>query len=299
MMWPAVLPAQTAAPAPGDAPPVNAAAILAELKQIQDRQEAAKRQQLQGATADLIAAARTNDAATRVYADAMRETEFAGNSQRFMDWRERNKELLGTNKAVGTAARLHLQYLVLSLNRAANPKAQPPLKEIWDYVVQLATARQQFGPELTESELAKVLLQRPITDSPIVRARLLKPELEKLKDWELVPGSVEGIIEKDLRPALRSRKDPRLLDTWALQIDFRTKMAGKAEGNVTQVTFEQIELPRLLWRRAKDIAVLGQTNRATAEMVALVRKYPSHPDLEDWVKELTEMLGATGGKPAN
>lgn len=291
--------AQSAPPA--DAPPVNAAAVLTELKQIQERQQAAKRQQLQGATTDLIAAARTNDAATRAYADAMRETEFAGNTQRFIDWRDRNKEALGTNKAVGTAARLHLQYLVLSLNRAANPKAPPPLKEVWDYVVQLAAARQQFERELTSTEPGRVLLERPITDSPIVKARLLKPELEKLKDWEMVAGSVDGIIEKNLRSALRSQKDPRLLDTWTLQIDYRRRAADKAEGNVTLATFEQIEYPRLMWRRAKDIALLGQTNRATSEMLALVRKYPSHPDLNDWVEDLTNRLsaGGSGAKPGN
>lgn len=278
------------AQAPADAPPPNAAAILKEIEAIQSRQADNQRKRFETIASELTAAAKTNDSAMRIYGDALRETEFAGNTQRFMEWRDKNKDVLTKDRAVGTAARLHLQYIVLSLHRAATADKLPPFKETWDYAVALAEARETFGGDLTKSEIARNLLERPITDSPIAKARLIRQDLEKLQGWEMSPGSLDGILDKNIRQPLRAEKDPRLVETWKLQIDFRTKAAEKFRSDVALTTFQQVELPRLLWARAKDRIVIGQKNAAINEMVGLVRAYPDHPDLPGWAGELSGLL---------
>jgi hypothetical protein len=43
---------------------------------------------------------------------------------------------------------------------------------------------------------------------------------------------------------------------------------------------------------------IGQPNRALAEMLALVRKNPEHPDFPGWVKEIRDSVKVIAPAPA-
>lgn len=280
-------------PAVVDAPPPDAEALLNELKAIQSRQTSNKRQRIDAVKSELIAAARGDNSALRLYADATRQANFAGDAQKFSDWRDRNLNLLTKDKAAGAIARLHLQYLALSLDRAVLPADQPPpFKDLWDYVVAAAEARREYGDQLAlpPYEFVRNMLDRPIIESPVAKAKLIQQDLEKLKDWEMNAGAIDGILEKNIRGPLRAAKDPRLIDTWKIQIDYRTKLAEKRGGDVAAATLTQVEIPRLLWSRAKDMVVVGQKNRGILEMTAVIRANPNHPDTPTWISEVTELL---------
>ncbi len=272
---------------------MDATALLQELKAIKTKQSDARRQRFEAIAAKLRAASRSDDSATRIYSEAVRDSEFSANARdtaRFQEWRERNKGALSKDKAAGTAARLHLNYLAISLERAANPDGEPPLRALWEYATALKAARMEYGGELTANEVGKRLLQDSIADSPIARANFIVPELQNLKGWEMSAGSLHGVLEKDLRDPLREIKDARLLDTWKLEIDFESKNAESEKSDLNKAAILQVELPRRYWGQARDMIVLGQTNRGIGEMVKLVRAYPSHPDLPAWVDEITQAL---------
>ncbi|MDD5198303.1 MAG: hypothetical protein PHC88_00740 [Terrimicrobiaceae bacterium] len=277
----------------GDGTVIDKAALIKELKAIQAKQANTRRERFDSLAVKLLAAAKSDDSAVRLYADSVHDADFSansGDSYRFQTWRENNKALLTKNKAFAAAARLHLRYLAISLKRAADSDGKPPLAELWDYVTALSGALSEFGGEMTATDPGRAMLDRPITSSPIVRANLLTGELEKLHDWEMTAGSLEGILEKDIRTSLRAQKDPHLLDTWKLQIEFQSANAEKSRGDVQRDTFAQVEFPRLLWRQARDMIVIDEANRGLLEMTKLVRAYPTHPDLAAWVAELTALL---------
>ncbi len=281
------------AQAPSGLSPASTTALLKELKAIQDKQAKMRRDRFSGLAAQLTSASGSNDSAARYFADAVRQVDFSGGSgdgKRFQEWREKNKDLLSKDKAFGTAARLHLRYLVITLNHTSDPNGAPPLRDLWEYLSILASAQKEFGDGLAGNDESKRLLLKPLTESPIVRANRLEPELEKLKDWEMVAGSFDDILDKDIRAPLREKQDPRLIDTWKMQIDVQTAAQGASRNDTTRANFEQVDLPRLHWGKAQDEILIGQRNPGIADMVKIVRTFQNHPDLPAWVAELTKVL---------
>ncbi len=110
------------------APPVDAAALLKELQNIQTTQKQAKTGQLSHMAQQLQDATRTDGDTGRLYVDAVRTVDFSsqmGDAKRFQDWRARKKDFLD-NKAFQAALRFHVRYLALTLTAAANANTATP-----------------------------------------------------------------------------------------------------------------------------------------------------------------------------
>jgi hypothetical protein len=58
-------------------------------------------------------------------------------------------------------------------------------------------------------------------------------------------------------------------------------------GTVTEIQ----DYLRLLFGRAVDRISQGQPNLAANEMLALIKKYPTHPDWPSWAEKLRLRLG--------
>jgi hypothetical protein len=115
--------------------------------------------------------------------------------------------------------------------------------------------------------------------------------------WEMQPGNVTGIFNAVILPEFRATKDPRLLEYWEMEIKRAQEAASKKKLDVDQRDWLQVRRPSLLWRRAKDMELLGLRNRALSEMFSLVKAYPEHPDFASWTEALDAVLNPAP-KPA-
>ncbi len=138
------------------------------------------------------------------------------------------------------------------------------------------------------------LLGQPLSEGKIARAWAIKPDIEQFvsrsKNWEPTAGNWREILDHNVRNPMRFSKDPRLLDTWQFQMKLETSRQTNGRDDIGKANFTQVEMPRMMWGRARDMIVLGQTNGAINEMAKLVRAYPQHPDFPAWVAELSGIL---------
>ncbi|MDX2082279.1 MAG: hypothetical protein SFU53_15955 [Terrimicrobiaceae bacterium] len=272
-----------------DLPPLDPAAVLKELEAIEQKQEQTRESAKSTLSKTLQAAAQSGQAATSFYTDAVKEVDFAGRRDSvvaFNEWRKNNSDLL-RSKDLQTAAILYLRYAALSVQRR---DAEDPLDFVepsLNFVGELLTVDEQRGGWPGP---AKDLLDKPLTDSVVARWVRLGEWLPDDKSWERTPGNIAGILEKNVRSALRESRDPRLISAWDLQITTEAKRItqGRSEHQVQR--FNTIARPRLLFDRAQDLKVVGQPNRAAVEILTLIRAHPDHPDFDNWTEALRQSV---------
>lgn len=271
-----------------DAPPVDAAAALADLAALQEKHERSAETRRREAIALLRPAAQSGASATRLYEDAV---ENQGQPD-MAEWRKKNADLLRA-KPFEEALQLRLRYLLLSLERGRAPEAaarwaEPSLQYAADLARLLADASFATGPKE-----ARDLLQAPLGEGPLVRWLRLGPLLPPGDLWEQSPGDLGGILEKNVRTAWRKEGNPRLDESWQLELAAGVALAEArpGRGGRSIEDFNNFTAPSLLFRRAGDRAAVGQTNRATADLLDLARRYPAHPEFPAWAAALREMLG--------
>lgn len=240
-------------------------------------------------------------------------------------WKKDNQRLF-SNHDVDSAAALHLQYLAMTLERAGEESSEPMQAKVWDYLAQLyksvdlvADARPdkrkvKFSiydeKEKKTNEMVGNMqnLEAPVADNPrsyvdelltgsvttgwVAKSMELDGHLAALDDWETVPGSFSGILEKDIRPYLRKKKDPKLIATWDYEKSFLALVASKSLDKKVLTKFEQEDTPRLLWKKADDIEKLGMPNRALQLRISLAKNFPNHPDFEEWTQTILANLKA-------
>jgi hypothetical protein len=238
-------------------------------------------------------------------------------------WKRDNSKLF-SDRDIDTAAELSLDYLLITLKRASNDTAEPVQKEVWNHLAKLYKEADLIagfqddptqvkfdvydekegkvvgqmmgdienlgGDRMTENPRQYVdqMLNNAVTDGWVAKAMGLEGHFGDLKEWERSPGNFSGIMEQDIREFLRKKKDQTLLSTWDFEINFRRLIVSKSPDEKTRLEFEQKELPRLLWRKAKDAEVLGLPNRALQMKIQVAQTYPAHTDFEDWTVEILD-----------
>jgi len=302
----------TVAHAQQDAPPVNADAILRELDQIEQQQKQALTSARQSALNQIKMAASSASSAVDLYENAVEDIQFEGTKNKggaFADWKSGKAAMLRTKEAQA-ALMLHLRYLAMSLERKASDKPELFVQPSLTYVNELAATdalfiklaqsaaqpasserdREQQAVDREAIKLKDELLGRALTDSVFVKWLRLGPSLPKGDDWELTPGSLSGILEKNVRAELREAKNPALLSTYELEMKFLADRVTSTHRDHDAAEFNTVSRPRLQLARANDMAELGQKNRAVTEIVMLVKTYPQHPDFSKWVQRVRELL---------
>lgn len=304
-----------------DGPAINADAILRDLEQIEQKQKDAMQSARVNAINQLRNVAANGNAAADLYERAVEETRFEGSKNKgvnYQDWKANNAPLL-RDKLMQTVLMLHLRYLVLSLERGASDKpeifVQPSLTFANDMVatdalfLKAAQAVQQGkgGSEREKEEATAMervlkekvdLLDKSVADGVFAKWLRLGQWLPSADKWELAPGKIAGILEKNVRPVFREAKNPQLLDTWTLEMkllaDRVTALRLEHENN----EFNNVIRPRMQFSMAQDMIVLGQKNRAATEVYNMIKTYPGHPDFSKWVAALKEMLKTSAPAPA-
>lgn len=305
-------------PAQQDVPPVDAGTILRDLEQLEQKQQAALQAARTTAVSQIKQAASSPTNATSLYESAIQATQFdgvRGQGAAFADWKKSKAALLRT-KEMQTVLLLHLKYLALSLERKDSEKPEAFVAPSLAYAVEVAGADDLFlkqGQYIREQaakdkdgvavqreavKLKDELLGKSLADSIFVKWLRLGPSLPKGEDWELTPGNIAGILEKNVRPVLREAKNPQLIDTWEFEMKVLADRItfGRLEHQADE--FNTVTRPRLQFSRANDMIAIGQKNRGINEIYTMVKTYPQHADFGKWVQRLRELLQPAPAAPA-
>jgi len=137
------------------------------------------------------------------------------------------------------------------------------------------------------------LIKQGVGNSIFVQWYGIQKMVSDLKDWEAVPGNVDGICQNTLLPYYRKNKDPKALAIWDAKIQRESLVASNSNLAFKIEQFNKVRLPALLWSRATDAVVIGLRNRGISEMLGLVKNYPDHPDLPAWISKLEEVIAST------
>ncbi len=313
----------------GDAPPVDAGQLLQSLKQIREINDTGVKTHRNQAYAQISAASQSAEKSAALWRDAVKAVQFDGAKNEgtaMHNWKEGEGETMGS-KLCGNAAKLHLQWLSLSLQHSGGSDVKQLLPQVIEYTKQLqidtAAAdhlddqikkeHERGGPPQKQSiEDAAVkrmhdqLLRTAITESPVARwlqlGELLSEYGGKKKGepsaWEMTPGNLEGIYQSIIVPQFRTDKDPRLLEYWDMTIKRETDRAAERKLDIEQREWTQVKRPSLLWARSQDVLLLGFRNRAIGEMFNVLKTFPHHPEAQSWAAQLEEIIRTTAPAPS-
>ena len=78
----------------------------------------------------------------------------------------------------------------------------------------------------------------------------------------------------------------------------RESDSAKSRPAFDQEKFNTERYPQLLWNRAQEYVAIGQPNRALGEMFKVVKGYPQHPSLGDWIAQIEALLAPPTTSPA-
>ncbi|MFV0415734.1 MAG: hypothetical protein ACK5NG_05140 [Chthoniobacterales bacterium] len=250
---------------------------------------------------EISQAAENSGMALNMYEDSIKLTQFEGKSgqlQDMVDWKKKNVDWL-KSRAFSDALKLHLRYLALTLQRTGSDKPENFIKPSQAYLMSLQEAKDgNLSKKKKPPTQATKLLAGSIVNSPFVRLKRLEPFLVNLpKDWALNPGDAEGILEKNIRPFMRNKKDSALIKTWDWQINYEANEAEGSELDITVKEFNTTRKPELEAARAKDIQLLGNNDAALQELMRLLKNYPAHPNFEAWIQQALSCLPPDSAAP--
>ena len=297
-----------------DGQPVDIGQMLQQLRQLREVTATKTKADKQKAIQEVAAAAASGESAVIAWEKAVMATQFDGVTKEataFKAWREGEGEALKEGEA-RNAARLYFQYLALTLQRSSGTLVKDMLPAIINYTKELAAdqagmdnledtikhekeradAKRGNPRKTNDAEVKKMhdsILNHGLGGSIVVQWLKLG-EWVKVENWEGTPGNLDGIYEQTILPELRLQRDQRVLEYWDMKIKREGDNAAKSKLEFEHDKFLTLKMPALLWKKAADMAALGQKNRAASEMFSLIRKYPSHPDAASWMGKLEEML---------
>jgi hypothetical protein len=286
--------------APQDGPPVDVDSVLRELAALEDKQKQTNQQALASAINTLRPGSGGGASASTLYQSAVEATRFEGLPDKpsaFIDWKKQNSDLLRSSE-MQTALGLHIRYLLLSIQRSQAKDVKEFVQPSLDYVDDLKRFLETLNKLDKVPDPIKDLMNKGINDSVFTKWLRLGPWLPGNKDWEASPGNLAGILEKNVRIVLREEKSPRVIDTWDYEMQFEADRVTIGRLAHAADSFNTINRPKMQFSRAIDMILIGQKNRGTSEILALVRTYPQHPDFGNWVARLKELLKPEDPAPA-
>jgi len=274
----------------------NTEAILKEIEGLEQKQKQGKVSERNTIIKQIQGAASSGPSAAGFYTQAVEDVQFKGRKDKveaFIAWKKAHADLL-RSKEMQTALLLHLKYLLLSLQRKDLEKPETQIPAVMAYVNELISCDDLFAKQNPPSDETRGLLDKPVGQSVIAQWLPLGEWLPDDKTWESRPGNVPGILEKNVRSVMREKKDPQLIQTWDLEMNVEAARitAGRSEHKADQ--FNTVTRPRIQFKQAQDMILIGQPNRGLTAIIALVRTNPWHPDFGIWVAKIRELI-----KPAS
>lgn len=317
-------------PQSSDAPPVDANQLLQALRQFREQNETSVKTRRSTGYQQVMAAAASNEKAAAAWADAVLAVQFAGvdhQTAAVRDWQQDEGQALRTKEA-SNAARLHLQWLGLTIQHASGAETKQLLNNIIEFTRQVqadadmiekvaeqidkardrtpggrrAPANKEIADDTRAVKLHDSIMKMSVVNGPMAKrlqivellgeggGRKKKGDGDEGPGWEPVPGNVDGIYRSIILPEFRASKDPRLLEYWDMVLKRDAERIQPDMPDYQERQLTQVRRPTLLWSRAQDIMVLGQRNRAVTEMFNIIKTYPQHPDAAQWMTQLEGLL---------
>ncbi|MEI6323725.1 MAG: hypothetical protein WCP60_11580 [bacterium] len=282
--------------------PINTNSILKELDQVDANAKNQVSSRRSASLSKIQSASSSTSSAVELYLQALDATKYGDKHSDFVEWRQKNAEFLRSNQ-FQTAAQLQLRYLLLALQRSEQNDAFAQIPLCMAYLNDLSVAttgqfsQNQKAPKTTSSasidkavQEANSLIKQSLNDTAVVKWLEIDDLLPDGKDFASSPGNYETIIEKNIRVPMRTKNDPRLPGTWDLQMKFIADVATSTGSQQQADDFNKNRLPDFLFKKAQDTALIGHPNRAIGDIMALIHRYPSNPDVRDWVKAARDLL---------
>lgn len=293
-------------------PPQNITEILRELDRVDQGAKLKEDNRRSAAITQIQAAANSGPAAVDLYLRSLENTKYLESHQDYVDWSRKNQELLHSI-SFQNAAQLQMRYLAMALQRNEKHDAYAQIPECLSYLETLsaqkslrtqsqdnssdnnASAKQGQNKTAKTTSTDKpypealTLINQPVEKSTVVQWLQISDLLPE-KNFEPASGNYQSIMEKNIRGPLRAKNDPRIIQTWDLQIAQETALATESNSRQQADAFNQTRLPDLLFRKAKDTEVIGQPNRALGQVMVLVRNYPENPSAQDWIDAARGLL---------
>lgn len=298
-----------------DAQPLDVAQTLLDLKKLREQSVTATKANKQRLLQDVAAAAASGESAAGTWEKAIMATRFDGLTKEqtaFKEWRDGEGEVF-KETLVKQAARLYFNWLGLTLQRSTGTPVKDLLPAILNHAGAVANdavamekleedikrdrelrdgkhgAQPQKSNDRGVQKMHDEILHKALAGSVYVEW-LKIGEWVAVEAWEETPGNYDGIFEKIILPELRLQRDARAVDYWDGKIKRETDKANRSKLEFEHDKFNTQRFPILLWQRASEMASVGLKNRATAEMVRLVRTYPGHPRAVEWMAKIETLL---------
>ena len=208
---------------------------------------------------------------------------------RTAELRKRENDLLRDRDFIN-GLRLQLVYLSLTWQRSMGVPSRNLLSSLIEYTGQVTNANESLAP--------LEMYKKSLGESPFVPYFQVGPYINGLADWSDHPFDVDSIYQKTILPEMRKTRDPRLLDYWDGRLQLETARASASGNNLTISKFNHIRRPSLLWGRAEDEGLLGNGNQSVADMLAVLKTNPDHPDFDKWASQLEGIVSAKTDPPA-
>lgn len=283
--------------AQGQGIPSDDVSMLQKLRELRERRQQDFQKSVEAKINTIRSAVGSGSAAANLYTDAVGQVEFSGvdrQGPKFSEWKKNNAAML-RSREFQAAVQLHLQYIILTLQRAQTPDVGALLPQVSAYLTKLMETEELLARQ--EGRVPgeqRALLDKPLTDSVFTRAYGLGEELSKAGDWPMTPRNAGSLLDRVVRPIMREKKDPALLSTWDYQIRLEQVRAEATQRDIDKTKFEREVKPSLEWKKALDQAALGQQDAAKRQMFQLIMANPGHPEFDTWCDQLEKMLKGDG-----
>jgi hypothetical protein len=203
----------------------------------------------------------------------------------------------------GTAVRLQLRYLILSLQAHETKDKEQLLPDILGYLQDVAASAEKLKGR------AGAYLATPLRagggggrrgpgggggqgNNPFVAAFQLEPYLDN-PEWSMEPLDFGNIYEKSVFPTYREKKKSELGTQWDARMSAE---AALRKGSISEAEFaiwQQTALLDIKWLKLKDVYANGDKPvNALADMLAMIRDNPGHPDSPKWLDEFRGLVAA-------
>jgi hypothetical protein len=284
-------------------PPQDAPSLLQELERIEKGASSLTERRRSEAISRIQSAAASPSAALELHLAATDAVKYSDRHQEFLDWKQKNQETL-RNSSFQNAAQLQLRYLLIGLQRNDRHDAVDQVPETLSYLNTLVEFHfLEKPPRIIPTKKgilpppppphmvvpdAAELLRQQLPESPVVQWLRIDDLLPE-KNFQKSPANFAGIMDQNVKSPLRERRDPRLPGVWDLQITAETAATVNDDTQSVEI-FRKERIPELIFGKIKDRVTVGQPNHAVAELMNLIRTYPSHTSMPDWIKTAKGLL---------
>jgi hypothetical protein len=192
---------------------------------------------------------------------------------------------------MGTSARLHIQYMILTLEaRETKPADRGALlPKLTAYIQDVVANAEKLKGRSGQ------LLNREVGGSVIAQAFQIERFLQGGGDWAARPLDMGGIWDRFILPQTKEQKPDALAAQYDARIAAETALRKGTMPEPEFLIWGQQDLPGLKWQRASYLLRNGPTPlNALKEMLDHIKAHPSHPDAPRWVAEMRAAMEAGG-----